>query len=99
MRSKLLARRGDHSAALSTAEQADNLAATTDAWVVHGDAALNLAEVLYLAENPARAEQEIQRAIDQYDRRGASGCVARARSLAATWKQSSNGLSLGRNRL
>jgi class 3 adenylate cyclase/tetratricopeptide (TPR) repeat protein len=88
VRSKLLARRGDYDAALSLAEQADNLAGTTDSFLVHGDAALNLAEVLHLTGNPTRAAQEIQRAIDNYDRRGASGCVARARSLAATWKRS-----------
>jgi tetratricopeptide (TPR) repeat protein len=85
MRSKLLARRGDQSAALSAAEEADKLAATTDAWVVHGDAALNMAEVQYLVGNPSRVAQEVQRAINHYERRGATGCVTRARSLAATW--------------
>jgi tetratricopeptide (TPR) repeat protein len=85
VRSKLLARRSDNSKALSLAEEADGVAGTTDSPVQHGDAALNLAEVLYITGDPTRAAQEVQRAIDHYERRGASGCVARARRVAATW--------------
>jgi ATP/maltotriose-dependent transcriptional regulator MalT len=88
VRAKLLARRGDHASALSLAEEADHLARATEAPVEQGDAALTLAEVLHLAGNRARAEQETQRAIKHYERKGATACVARAHDLAATWRQS-----------
>jgi class 3 adenylate cyclase/tetratricopeptide (TPR) repeat protein len=87
VRSKLLARRGDHSAARSLAEQANDLALATDAPLQQGDAALNLAEVLYLAGKPAQAEAETQRALEHYERKGATAFVARARRLAAHWEK------------
>jgi hypothetical protein len=84
----VLARRGYHREALKLAEQADHLAKASDAPLLHGDAALNLAEVLHLAGNEAGAEQETQRAIEHYAQKGATACVRRAQRLAATWTQS-----------
>jgi tetratricopeptide (TPR) repeat protein len=80
MRSKLLA--------LSLAEQAYNAAAATDTTLVQGDAAFNLAEVLNLAGNHTRAAQEVQRAVAYYELKGATACVTRARTVAATWRPS-----------
>ncbi len=85
VRSKVLARRGDHSTALSLAEQANDLALAMDAPLQQGDAALNLAEVLYLAGNEAQAEAETQRAIEHYESKGATAYATRARRLAASW--------------
>ncbi len=75
---KVLARRGDHEAALGVAEQANDLADSIQAPVLQGDAALDLAEVLQLAGSRARAEVESDRAIQLYEQEGATACVARA---------------------
>jgi class 3 adenylate cyclase/tetratricopeptide (TPR) repeat protein len=87
VRSKLLARRGDHSTSLSLAEQADDLALATDSPLQQGDAALNLAEVLYLAGERPRAAAQTQRAVEHYERKGATAFVAHARRLAARWDE------------
>ena len=50
-----------------------------------GDAALNLAEVMYLAGEPTRASEFVRQAIEHYERKGATAYVARARHLAAAW--------------
>jgi class 3 adenylate cyclase/tetratricopeptide (TPR) repeat protein len=89
VRSKLLARKGDGSAALALAELADGLARATDAPEQQGDAALNLAEVLYLTGDRTRAEEAARRAIDCYRRKGATAYVARAQRLAAAWTSGS----------
>lgn len=85
VRAKLLARRGDHGDALRLAREADHLASSTEAPLQKGDAALALAEVLHLAGNVAGAAAETRRAIEHYERKGATACVASARRLAATW--------------
>jgi ATP/maltotriose-dependent transcriptional regulator MalT len=85
VRARLLARKGEVSAALALAEQADSLATTTDSPWLQGDAALDLAEVLYLTGDRIRATQTTQRAIECYQRNGATARVARAQRLAATW--------------
>jgi class 3 adenylate cyclase/tetratricopeptide (TPR) repeat protein len=85
VRAKLLARRGDHIGARSLAEEADRLAAPTEAPLSQGDAALALAEVLYLAGDLAGGALETQRAIAHYERKGATACVANAQRLALIW--------------
>jgi ATP/maltotriose-dependent transcriptional regulator MalT len=85
VRAKVSARRGDHSAALSLAQEADQLAGTTQAPLLKGDAALALAEVMHLAGSIALADQEVERAIEHYRRKGAVASVAHARRIAATW--------------
>jgi tetratricopeptide (TPR) repeat protein len=85
VRAKLSARRGDHPAALSLAQEADRLAGTTQAPLLKGDASLALAEVLHLAGSVALADQEVERAIEHYREKGAVASVACARRIAATW--------------
>jgi class 3 adenylate cyclase/tetratricopeptide (TPR) repeat protein len=85
VRAKLSARRGDESAALSLAQEADRLAGTTQAPLLKGDAAFTLGEVLYLAGSVALAGREVERAIEHYREKGATASVERARSRAATW--------------
>ena len=90
VRSRLLARKGQASAALALAEEADSLARTSDSPCIQGDAALNLAEVLHLAGDRVRAAGMTQRAIECYQRNGATACVARARRLTAAWTSGSS---------
>jgi len=52
---------------------------------MQGDAALDLAEVMYLTGDRVRAAEMTQRAIECYQRNGATARVARAQRLAATW--------------
>jgi class 3 adenylate cyclase/tetratricopeptide (TPR) repeat protein len=85
VRARLLARKGQASAALTLAEQADSLARTTDSPWIQGDAALSLAEVMYLTGDRIAATQARQRAIECYQRNGATARVARAQRLTATW--------------
>jgi len=85
VRSKLLARQGLASAALALAEQAARLARSSDSPVEQGKAAVNLAEVLHLTGDHARAQEMAQSAIDSYQRKGATAYVARTHRLAAKW--------------
>jgi hypothetical protein len=85
LRAKLLARRGESNAALSLARQADELARSTQSPVVQGDAAMSMAEVLHLAGEPVESEAEFLRAVDCYERKGATAFVTHARRLVATW--------------
>jgi class 3 adenylate cyclase/tetratricopeptide (TPR) repeat protein len=86
LRAKLLARSGESTAALSLAEQADQLARSTQAPLVHGDAALAVAEVLFLAGKIDESEAEIRRAVACYEQKGAPACVTHAAALVAAWK-------------
>jgi tetratricopeptide (TPR) repeat protein len=90
VRSRILARKGQGSAALALAEEAGSLARTSDSPWVQGDAALALAEVMYLAGDRVRAAEMTQRAIDCYQRNGATARVARAQRLTATWTSGSS---------
>lgn len=85
VQAKLLARKGEARAALALAEQVDRLARTSQDPRNQGDAALYLAEILYLAGDSTRAEEMTQRAIDCYQRKGATAFAARARRLVAHW--------------
>jgi tetratricopeptide (TPR) repeat protein len=85
VRSRILARKGQASAALALAEEADSLAGTSDSPWIQGDAALNLAEVLHLAGDRVRAAEMTQRAIECYQRNGATARAVRARRLARQW--------------
>jgi predicted ATPase/class 3 adenylate cyclase len=87
MQARLLARRGDASAALAMAGEADAIALTTDSLLAQGNAALDLAEVRYLTGDAVRGREEILRAVEQYERKGAAANAARARRLAAQWEQ------------
>jgi len=90
VRSRLLARKGEASAALALAEDTDSLAGTTDSPWLQGDAALSLAEVLHLTGDRTRAAELTQRAIDCYQRNGMTARVARAHRLTAAWASGSS---------
>jgi class 3 adenylate cyclase/tetratricopeptide (TPR) repeat protein len=85
VRAKLSARRGDDATALSLARKAVELAGTTQAPLLQGDAALALAEVSHLAGNAELADAETLRAVEHYQAKGAAAYVAHARRLASTW--------------
>jgi len=89
VRARVLARKGEASAALALAEQADGLARTSDAPLDEGDAALFLAEVMHLTGDRAGATEMTQRAIEAYQRNGSTARVARAHRLAAAWTSGS----------
>jgi tetratricopeptide (TPR) repeat protein len=90
VRSRLLARKGQASAARALAEEADRLASTSDVPWAQGGAALDLAEVMYLTGDRTRAAELTQRAIDCYQRNGATARVARAQRLTAAWTSGSS---------
>src|SRR6266550_5365579 len=75
VRSQVLARKGQASAALALAEEADSLARTSDSPWEHGDAALDLAEVMHVTGDRTRAAEMTQRAIDCYQRNGATARI------------------------
>jgi class 3 adenylate cyclase/tetratricopeptide (TPR) repeat protein len=90
VRSRILARKDQASAARALAEEAGSLASTSDAPWAQGGAALNLAEVMHLTGDRTRAAEMTQRAIECYQRTGATARVARARRLAAAWTTGSS---------
>jgi tetratricopeptide (TPR) repeat protein len=83
VRATVLARRADVRAALALAEEAESLARTTDSPVAQGNAALALAEVLYLSGDHGRGAELAQLAIEHYQRKGATAYAARAQRLQA----------------
>jgi class 3 adenylate cyclase/tetratricopeptide (TPR) repeat protein len=87
VQAKLLARAGDSSGALATANRAYELAMTTEAPVLKGDMALAMAEVLHLSGDDAGASEAIGRAIGHYEEKGTTAYVANARRVAATWSE------------
>jgi class 3 adenylate cyclase/tetratricopeptide (TPR) repeat protein len=85
VRAKVLAQRGEITASIAMAQRADQLTMSMQAPTQQGDAALTLAEVLYLAGDSAESQAETRRAVTCFERKGASACVDRARRVAATW--------------
>ena len=77
-RAKLLARKGIVDEAESVARDAVGLAAGTDALTVHGDALMNLAEVLRLVGNKAKAAAAAREARGLYEEKGNVVLLARA---------------------
>jgi tetratricopeptide (TPR) repeat protein len=82
VRSMLLAREGETSAALALAERVDDPATTSDDPRDPGDAALYRAEITYLTGDLTRAQEIARRAIECYLRNGGT---ARVRRLAVQW--------------
>jgi tetratricopeptide (TPR) repeat protein len=84
---KLAARRREHAHAETLADEAVALAETTQAPIVEADARMDLAEVLAIAGQTARATSELERAAALYQRKGATASLTRAqqrlRELAA----------------
>jgi tetratricopeptide (TPR) repeat protein len=88
VQSRLLARKGDISAALALADQVDALAGTSDDPRDPGDAALNRAELNYLTGDQALVGKLIGQAIQNYKRKGATAYIAPAQRLGAMWASS-----------
>ncbi len=84
VRAKILARQDRIGEAEVLAHEALRLIAQTDLLTPHGDALLDLAEVLRLGERPADADAAVQEAIELYERKGNLVSAAHARSLVAT---------------
>jgi tetratricopeptide (TPR) repeat protein len=80
-RGKVLARRGEYHEGERLAREAVALAAETDMLNVHADALLDLAEVLALAGQDARAE--LEQALALYERKGNLVMEERTRSKLA----------------
>jgi class 3 adenylate cyclase/tetratricopeptide (TPR) repeat protein len=79
---KALAREGRTAEAEALAREGVVLAEKTDLLSLGGDAMLDLAEVLQLGGNAEDAQQAVQAAVSQYERKGNMVAAARARALA-----------------
>ena len=81
IRAKLLARGGELEAGEALARQAVALAETSDFLLAHGDALMDLAEVLRLSERTAESEDAITKAVQLYEAKGSAVAAARARAV------------------
>jgi tetratricopeptide (TPR) repeat protein len=79
VRAKVLARRGELTEAQRFAREAVVLVEVTDALNLRGDALMDLAEVLRLAERPADAAPVVEEALRHYQRKGNLVSASRAR--------------------
>jgi tetratricopeptide (TPR) repeat protein len=80
VRAKILARQDRHEEAEALAREAVELVAKTDYLTYHGDALLDLAEVLQLGGRPDDAEEAVRGALDLYEEKGNLVSAERARS-------------------
>jgi ATP/maltotriose-dependent transcriptional regulator MalT len=80
VRAKIAARRGDFDVAQALAQEAAALADSTDAFHLHGDVRMDLAEVLRLAGRPEEAAAALKRAIELYEAKGISVLAEKARA-------------------
>ena len=76
---KLLARQGRGDEAVRLAREAVDLAAKTDLLTHHGEAFLDLAEVLELDGHPAEAETAFRSGLELFERKGDLVSAERAR--------------------
>ena len=79
VRAKLLARQGDAEGAEALAREAVALASETDFLVLHGDALMDLAEVLRTAGSEAESVPVVQEALQLYEQKGNVVAAERAR--------------------
>ena len=86
-RARVLARRGD-AGAERVALDAVELAERTDAYQMHGDAELALADVLRLSGDADGAVAAAERALALYERKGIVPLVERTRARLKEWRQS-----------
>jgi Flp pilus assembly protein TadD len=77
----VLARRGSIQEAERLARAAVELAEQTDSLRGQGDALMDLAEVLDLADRPQEATEAMHQALKLYDQKGNLALAAKARSL------------------
>jgi tetratricopeptide (TPR) repeat protein len=82
-RAKVLARLGQTDPAESLAAKAVALAEQSDFLVLHGDALVDLAEVLRLAGRPSDGAPPVEQALRLYEQKGSVVSVPRARALLA----------------
>jgi hypothetical protein len=80
-RAKVLAQKGELMAADAMARDAVAFAAASDFLESHGDALMDLAEVLRLAGQPDQAAVAVSQALQLYEQKGSVVSAARARSL------------------
>lgn len=85
VRARLLARAGRLDAAEALAREAVGLIERTDLLTHHGDALLDLADVLELAHRTGDARAAAQQALALYERKGNLVSAERARSRLASW--------------
>jgi predicted ATPase/DNA-binding SARP family transcriptional activator len=83
VRAKVLARRGELAEAEASARDAVSLAADSDLLTAHGDALVDLAEVLALAGRHGEAAGAVREAIQLYEQKGNGLAVSRARAVLA----------------
>jgi tetratricopeptide (TPR) repeat protein len=79
VRSKVLARRGEHGKAERLARRAVDIAENTDALNWQGDALCDLAEVLQAAGRSAEAAGALQEALERYQRKENLGMAEQTR--------------------
>jgi class 3 adenylate cyclase/tetratricopeptide (TPR) repeat protein len=80
-RARVLAQKGELIAAEALARDAVAFAAASDFLEPHGDALMDLAEVLRLAGQPDQAAVAVSQALELYEQKGSVVSAARARSL------------------
>lgn len=80
-RAKLLARRGERAHAQELADSAVALAAETDFLLIHGDALRDRGEVLAILGHSDRASEDLEQAIQLYERKDARASADGARRL------------------
>jgi tetratricopeptide (TPR) repeat protein len=83
VRAKIRARRGEFDAAERTAREAVSLAARSDLYIAHGDALMDLTEVLELAGRRRDAVPALEDAIRLYESKGDVVSAGRARAWLA----------------
>jgi len=76
---KLLAQRGESAEAETLAREAVELVARTDFLRSHGDALLDLGEVMVLAGEPQQAEEAFRAGLELYEQKGDTVMAGRAR--------------------
>ena len=84
VRAGALARRAEHAAALELAREAVEIASRTDNLLDHADARIALAATLRAAGRRAESDTEERRALELWERKGATLLVERARVVQPT---------------
>ena len=87
VRARILARQDRIDEAEAVAREAVRLVAQTDLLTVHGDALVDLAEVLRLGGRPADADAAVRKGLELYTEKGNVVSAGWARSLLATLAQ------------
>jgi class 3 adenylate cyclase/tetratricopeptide (TPR) repeat protein len=81
VKAKVLARRGEHSAAEELAREAIEFVEESDFLPVHGEALVDVAEVFQLVGQADEAAPALEAAVRLHDQKGNAAAAARARAL------------------